>query len=96
MGNVIHKRKIHPETINVVTAQEVQSDGVAKDITETFLEACMFPSTPSEDISGQYIWINVYMRDPLFIQYQENGFKISTNDKNLNLGSVWLKKKRDN
>lgn len=95
MGNVIHKEKVHPEPLNVVTAQEVQSDGVANDITETFLETCMFPLTPSEDVAGQYIWINVSIRDPQFIQYQENGFKISTNDKNLTLGPVWLKKKRE-
>lgn len=95
MGNVIHKENVHPEPLDVVTAQEVQSDGVANDITETFLEACMFPLTPSEDIAGQYIWINVSIRDPQFIQYQENGFKISTNDKNLTLGPVWLKKKRE-
>ncbi len=94
MGNIFHKNKVHPEQIDVVTAQEVQSDGVANDITETFL-ACMFPVTPSEDIGGKYIWINVHIRDPQFIQYQEHGFKISTNDKNLTVGSVWLKKKRE-
>ena len=94
MGNIVHKGKVHPEPINVVTAQEVQSDGVVNEIRETFLEACMFPLNPSEDVAGQYIWINVNVRDPLFIQYQENGFKISTNDKDLTLGPVWLKKKR--
>jgi len=93
MGNIVHKTKIHPEEINVVTAHEVNNDCV-DDIRETFLEACMFPLNPSEDVAGQYIWINVNVRDPLFIQYQENGFKISTNDKDLTLGPVWLKKKR--
>jgi hypothetical protein len=58
--------------LNVVTAQEVQSDGVANDITETFLEALMFPVTPSEDIAGKYIWVNLNLHDPQFIQYQEN------------------------
>ena len=55
----------------------------------------MFPLKSSEDVAGQYIWINVNVRHPLFIQYQEHGFKISTNNKDLTVGPVWLKKKRE-
>lgn len=95
MGNIVHKGKVHPEQIDVVTAQAVNNDNISGEITEVLLESLMFPVTPSEDIGGKYIWINVHIRDPQFIQYQEHGFKISTNDKNLTVGSVWLKKKRE-
>ena len=94
MGNVVHKGQVHPEPINIVTAQEVQSDGVVNEISETFLEACMFPLNPSEDVAGQYIWVNLNIHDPQFIQYQEQGFKISTNNKDLIVGRVWLKKEK--
>ena len=54
----------------------------------------MFPVTPSEDVAGKYIWVNLNLHDPQFIQYQEHGFRISTNNKDLTVGPVWLKKKR--
>lgn len=105
MGNIVHKAKVHPEPLNVVMADEVQNDDVvvnevqnddvANDIKEKFIEAIMFPVTPSEDVVGKYIWVNLNLRDPQFIQYQEQGFKISTNNKDLTVGRVWLKKKRN-
>lgn len=96
MGNIFHKNKVHPEEpINVVTAQPVNSDNVSEEITETLLESLMFPVTPSEDVAGKYIWINLNLHDPQFIKYQEYGFRISTSDKNITVGRVWLKKKRE-
>ena len=56
----------------------------------------MFPVTPSEDIAGKYIWVYLNLHDPQFIQYQEHGFRISTNNKDLTVGPVWLKKERIN
>lgn len=95
MGNIVHKSEVHPEPINVVTAQPVNNDNVSGEITEVLLESLMFPVTPSEDVAGKYIWVNLNLHDPQFIKYQENGFKISTNNKDLTVGRVWLKKKRE-
>ena len=55
----------------------------------------MFPVTPSEDIAGKYIWVYLNLHDPQFIQYQEHGFRISTNNKDLTVGPVWLKKEEN-
>jgi len=95
MGNIVHKTPLDSEPLDVVTAEAIGNEDVSREITEALIGSLMFPLTPSEDIAGKYIWINVNIRDPLFIKYQENGFKISTNDKNLTLGPVWLKKKRE-
>ena len=95
MGNVVHKGKVHHEPINVVTAQAVNNDNISGEITEVLLESLMFPVTPSEDVTGKYIWVYLNLHDPKFIQYQEHGFRISTNNKDLTVGPVWLKKKRE-
>ena len=95
MGNIVHKIPVHSDPLDVVTAEAISHEDVSGEITEAVIGSLMFPLTPSEDVAGKYIWINVNIRDPLFIKYQENGFKISTNDKNLTLGPVWLKKKRE-
>lgn len=95
MGNIVHKTKVHPEPINVVTAEAIDNENVSREITEELLGSLMFPVVPSEDIAGKYIWVNINLHDPQFIKYQENGFKISTNDKGLTFGAVWLKKKRE-
>ena len=95
MGNIVHKGKVHQEPINVVTAEAIDNENISREITEELLGSLMFPVIPSEDIAGKYIWVNLNLHDPQFIKYQEDGFKICTNDKNLIVGRVWLKKKRE-
>lgn len=73
----------------------VQKQGVVQAISVQPVKTNNYPTNPTEDINGEYIWINMLISDKYLVFTQNRGYKIVSDKEIKPYSHVWLCKKRE-